>query len=117
MDDTALNIELIKQFLKKNDVKVHSASSGEEAISLLESIHPHLIIMDLKMSGLDGFETTKIIKGNPATQNIPVLCYTASMMNTGSLDKYKIFNDFLGKPLIRADLLRALCRFLPFEKV
>lgn len=117
VDDTALNIELIKQFLKKNDVKVHSASSGEEAISLLESLHPHLIIMDLKMSGLDGFETTRIIKANPATQNIPVLCYTASMMNTGNLDKYKIFNDFLGKPLIRADLLRALCRFLPFEKV
>lgn len=59
------------------DIHCEQASSGEDAISQLSWFHPDFIFLDHLMPGMDGFETLKLIKSNPETQNIPVIMYTS----------------------------------------
>ena len=68
---------LLTKILKKMEVHCEQATSGEDAISQLSWYHPDFIFLDHLMPGMDGFETLKVLKKNPDTQNIPVIMYTS----------------------------------------
>lgn len=77
VDDTPTNIKVLFKLLKEAGFKVLVANSGEAALSSLDKVTPDLILLDVQMPGIDGFETCRRLKNNSATQEIPVIFMTA----------------------------------------
>jgi signal transduction histidine kinase len=106
VDDTPEILGQIQQLLVSKGYAVSAATSGEKAIKLLELVKPSLILLDIMMPGMDGFETCKIIKGNKDTAEIPLIFLSAI---TDSFDKLKAFSlgavDYITKPVHMDELL------------
>ncbi len=86
VDDTPQNIDVAKELLELEGFQVFVATSGEKALARVELVEPELILLDIQMPGMDGFETCEKLKENPATQNIPVIFLTA-LADSNSLVK------------------------------
>lgn len=77
VDDDPLNIEVIQAYLEMEGYAISAVHSGERALGRVEDIAPDLILLDVRMSGMSGYETCMALKGNPKTAMIPVLMVTA----------------------------------------
>jgi CheY-like chemotaxis protein len=77
VDDEPANVELIVRRLTGNGYETLSASNGHDAIAVATKEQPDLILMDVMMPGLDGWQATRLLKGDPKTANIPVVFVTA----------------------------------------
>jgi len=88
------------------------ATNGLEALEQAEKHHPDVILMDMRMPELDGHETTKRLKANPALKHIPVIAVTASSFREEEAKARKICDGFIRKPFNRAELIAELKRFL-----
>ncbi|HEY9605765.1 MAG TPA: response regulator [Allocoleopsis sp.] len=106
VDDTPTNLEMLLDFLETFGFKVAVAEDGESAVELAEYAPPDLILLDILMPGMDGFETCRRLKSNPATQDIPVIFMTAL---AEKVDKVKGLNlgavDYITKPLEHEEVL------------
>jgi len=106
VDDEPLNVKLMKAYLLSDQYQTISAFSGEEALEKVESDSPDLILLDIMMPGINGYEVTERLKNNPATRNIPIILVTAL---DGSDNKVKGLesgaDEFLNKPVNTAELL------------
>ena len=100
VDDILPNVKLLEAKLSSEYYDVLTATSGEEALKLADSDRPDLILLDVMMPGMDGFEVCRRIKGNPELAHIPVVMVTAL---TDSVDKVRGLEagagDFLSKPV------------------
>ncbi|WP_456312557.1 hybrid sensor histidine kinase/response regulator [Pseudomonas shirazensis] len=106
VDDIRANIIALKKTLELHNIEVDTAESGEEALKKILKTNYFLIIMDVQMPGLDGFEVVKILSGNKRTKDIPVIFLSAI-----SIEKKYIFKgyetgavDYITKP-VDTDLL------------
>jgi two-component system, cell cycle response regulator DivK len=81
-DDEPVNIALIRMIVEQSgvDVRLITATDGEEAVARALATKPDLILMDIKMRVLDGLEATRRLKADPATSGIPVIALTAQAM-------------------------------------
>ena len=81
-DDEPANIALIKMVVEDSgvDVRLVTAADGEQAVASARATSPDLILMDLKMRVLDGWEATRRLKADPVTARIPVIALTAQAM-------------------------------------
>ncbi|MHC5828024.1 MAG: response regulator, partial [Nostoc sp.] len=77
VDDNPNNLKLLHEAIQACGWKALMATDGESAIEQTEYAHPDLILLDVMMAGIDGFETCRRLKANPMTQNIPVIFMTA----------------------------------------
>jgi two-component system cell cycle sensor histidine kinase/response regulator CckA len=106
VDDNPINLDLLFNFLEHCGYKVLVSENGENAIRIAEFSSPDLILLDVLMPGIDGFETCRLLKINPATQDIPVIFITAI---TDKLDRIKGLNigavDYITKPLEYKEVL------------
>ena len=80
VDDTPVNLKLTRMLLVNEGYSVATASSAEEALELLRSYRPRLILADIQLPGMDGLEMTRRIKRDAATQGIAVVALTAFAM-------------------------------------
>jgi two-component system cell cycle response regulator len=100
VDDILPNVKLLEAKLSSEYYDVLTATSGEEALRRAEQDSPDIILLDVMMPGMDGFEVCRRIKGNIATAHIPVVMVTAL---TDSVDKVRGLeagaDDFLSKPV------------------
>lgn len=100
VDDTPTNLEVLFDFLNEAGFKVLFAEDGESALAKASYATPDLILLDILMPGMDGFETCRRLKANEITQSIPVIFLTAL---NDTVDKVKGFTlgavDFITKPL------------------
>ena len=80
VDDTPVNLKLTRILLVNEGYKVMTAASAEEALELLRSYHPQLILADIQLPGIDGLELTRRIKKNEETRDITVVALTAFAM-------------------------------------
>src|ERR1039457_5009426 len=80
VDDTPVNLKLTRILLVNEGYKVMTAASGEEALELLHSFHPVLILTDIQLPGIDGLELTRRIRQNEARRDIPGVALTAFAM-------------------------------------
>ncbi len=105
VDDEPDNRRLLETMLKPEGFAVFSAESGEAALAMVDAAPPDLILLDVLMPGLDGYEVAQKIKADPATKNIPIIMITAMddrsarMLGLGAGAE-----DFLSKPVDRAEL-------------
>jgi len=106
VDDTNTNLKILFDLLSQQGYRVAIAKSGEEALERVESYVPHLILLDVMMPGIDGFETCERLKANPHTQDIPVIFMTAL---SDSDNKLKGLNagavDYITKPIEHEEVL------------
>jgi PAS domain S-box-containing protein len=105
VDDEPLNRQLLEVMLASESFDLLTASSGEEALALVERQPPDLILLDVLMPGRDGYQVAVEIKGNPATKNIPIIMVTALDDHDAKvLGLTAGAEDFLTKPVDRAEL-------------
>ncbi|MEO7976966.1 response regulator [Flavobacterium sp.] len=106
VDDIRANIIALKKTLELHDIEVDSADSGEEALKKVLKKEYSLIIMDVQMPGLDGFEVVKILSGNTKTKDIPVIFLSAINIDKKYISKgYETGGiDYITKP-VDTDLL------------
>jgi PAS domain S-box-containing protein len=106
VDDTPINLEVLYDFLGKAGFTVLIAEDGESAIARAEYAPPDLILLDILMPGMDGFETCRLLKKSGLTQDIPIIFMTAL---SETVDKVKGFElgavDYLTKPLQHQEVL------------
>lgn len=78
-EDDEDNRDLVMFMLKRSglDLELLQAENGKEAVELAEQHVPDLVLMDMQMPVMDGFEAVKLIKSNPAIQHIPIIAFTA----------------------------------------
>lgn len=100
VDDNEVNLQLLLAFLKQKGFAVKSARNGLEAIEQVIKYTPDLILMDLQMPYMDGWEATRRIKARPNSKHIPIIA-VSSYLGRDEMEKLtKVgFNDFVSKPL------------------
>src|SRR5712691_4040257 len=99
VEDVELNRDLLTQLLE-DDYEVITSGDGAAGIALAEREHPDLILMDLSLPVIDGWEATRRIKANEALRSIPIIALTAHAMS-GDTEKARECgcDDYLSKPL------------------
>ena len=105
VDDERPNRELLEVMLAAEGFSLASAASGEEALASVAQEPPDLILLDVIMPGIDGYEVTRQLKGNPVTKGIPVIMLTAlDDRQARMLGLSAGAEDFVSKPVDRAEL-------------
>lgn len=113
VDDVASNRELIQEMLSPTALEVIEAENGREALAVIRTNRPDLVLLDIRMPVMDGYETQKIMKSDDSFNSIPVIGVTASVVITEKTNlDFAGFDGFLTKPVSRRDLLLELRRFL-----
>lgn len=112
VDDTAENRQILVEMLEPVGFETRAVAGGHEAVALVKEWNPHLILMDLRMPGMDGFEAMTQIRRLPNGREVPMIAVTASAF---SEDRHKAIdagaNDFLGKPFREHDLFDLVGRY------
>ncbi|MGB8690117.1 MAG: hybrid sensor histidine kinase/response regulator [Microcoleus sp.] len=106
VDDNQTNLDVLFELLRNYGFKVLVALDGESAIEQTEYIHPDLILLDIMMPGIDGFETCRRLKADPPTRDIPIIFMSAL---SDTIDKVKGFQagavDYITKPFQHEEVL------------
>jgi CheY-like chemotaxis protein len=116
VDDVDDNRKLVSTYLRRYNVELFEAKNGAEAVEKCNTHLPDLILMDIRMPVLDGYEATKIIKSNQNTASIPVIALTASALDEELQKVDEIFDGFIRKPVHKQELIKEVLKFLPNNK-
>ncbi|MFP4289298.1 MAG: ATP-binding protein [Bacteroidales bacterium] len=114
IDDVSSNIDAVESMLSDSGLKIMRAETAEIGLELLNQNKPDIILLDIRLPGMDGFEMAKKIKNNPDTKNIPVLAFTASVFSLDRLNKASGFDGVLFKPVSIHMLNNGLKKFLRY---
>jgi two-component system sensor histidine kinase EvgS len=113
VDDDPINLKLVLHFLESTKARILTAEDGGEALALMREYLPDLVLMDMRMPFMDGYEATRQAKSDLATASIPIVALTASAMKE---DRDRILetgcDDYLAKPITRETLFETIARFL-----
>ena len=113
VDDYEDNREMYSQYLQFAGMRVAEAANGKEALSKTTELMPDLIVMDLSLPGVDGWQATRMIKDDPKTRDILVLALTGHALEGASEGaKAAGCDGFLTKPCLPEDLCREIQRML-----
>ncbi len=112
VDDNA-DLNRVLQMSLKDSYETISAINGEDAVDLAVTEVPDLIIMDLMMHGMNGFEAIRLIRQVPKTRSIPIIAITAGLSNSIEEECSRIgCNDFLFKPFTASQLSSSILKLL-----
>lgn len=113
VDDVPPNLDFLSTVLAQQGYKVRSAINGEVALKIAKAAQPDLILLDIKMPGMDGYEVCRLLKANPLTQEIPII-FLSALDETD--DKVKAFGlggvDYIPKPFQAEELLARVSNHL-----
>jgi len=106
VDDNLRNIQLIGTILREEGFPFSYAQSGKQALEIADTNPPNLILLDIMMPGMDGFETCEILKSNPKTNDIPVIFLSALSDTSKKVEGFNLGAvDYVTKPVQREELL------------
>jgi signal transduction histidine kinase len=106
-DDDPNSQQLLDKLLHKNNFRVQAALDGQTAIDLAQTVHPDLILMDIQMPGLDGFEAVRLLRDHPTTNRVPIIVLTAAAREPTDVAKGLGLgaDDYLRKPFNISELV------------
>jgi len=117
VDDTPTNLSVLIDYLNEFGFEILIAVDGEGALTAAQAGQPDLILLDIMMPGMDGYETCKRLKNNPSTQDIPVIFISAL---SESMDKVKGFSsggvDYITKPFQQDEVLARINTHLTLQR-
>ena len=109
VDDSPYIVDGLVALLKRKGFKPIASHGGDEALTILATVTPDLVLLDIMMEPMDGWETLDRIKANPATKEIPVLMFSAKKITPEEADQHCLnIEDFVSKPVNPAQLLEAI---------
>ena len=117
VDDIEYNRDILKGYLDETNLSTLEAVNGQEAVDILKSEKPDIILMDYKMPVMDGLTATEIIKSDPETKDIPIVVVTASVRRDIEQNLIKISDGFQRKPISKHKLFVALMEHLSYTTV
>lgn len=106
VDDQPTNLSMLSRSLQRNGMTVMLAMNGHDAIQKVLNQKPELILLDIQMPGIDGFETCHLLKQNTNTQDIPIIFMTASIDSTDKIKGLSVGAvDYITKPFEEEEVL------------
>jgi CheY-like chemotaxis protein len=108
-EDTRTVYSLI---LRHSGFRVEEAATGIEAVEVARQIRPNLILMDIGLPGIDGWQASRLLKSDPATMAIPVLAFSARVDSTADLCGRATFDGYILKPISPLDLVRRVQAYM-----
>lgn len=117
-DDNPTNVELLEAYLADVECEIATAADGRETLDRVAASRPDLILLDIMMPKLSGFEVCQTIKGDPATRGIMILMVTA-LNEDGDIERAVNAgcDDFLSKPINKIELLKRVENMLKLRQV
>ncbi len=117
-DDNLPNVELLEAYLIDVDCEIAITHDGQQTLEQVAQFHPDLILLDIMMPKLSGFEVCKKVKQDPATGNVMVLMVTA-LNEPGDIERAVAAgcDDFLSKPINKHELLKRVENMLKLRHV
>ncbi len=114
IEDEPEMITLIKAILGRKGFEVTGAENGREGLEVIGRVRPDLILLDLMMPGMDGWEVYQKLKANEATQNIPVIVVTAKAQSIDKMLGLHIakVDDYIAKPFSPQELVESIERVI-----
>ena len=106
VDDIPLNLLLVQKMLSRFNFELRTAGGGQEALDAVAQKRPDLILLDLMMPGIDGFEVLRRLREDPVTSDIQIVILSALNSNEDVVKGFNVgANDFIMKPIIMEKLL------------
>lgn len=106
VDDIPLNLVLVQKMLSRFNFQMRTATSGQQALDAVAEKKPDLILLDLMMPGIDGFEVIRRLRENPVTANIQIVILSALNSQEDIVKGFNMgANDYIMKPIIMEKLL------------
>jgi two-component system, cell cycle response regulator DivK len=114
VEDQEDNRQIVRDLLTANDYEMTEAENGEQALVAVAKDRPDLILMDIQLPVMDGFEVTRRIKADPSLNSIPVIAVTSYALS-GDEEKARAAgcDDFVPKPFSPRQLLAKIRQYLP----
>jgi putative two-component system response regulator len=118
VDDTAASLRLLTDILKEEGYEVRSAISGELALRAAAASPPDLVLLDIRMPGMDGYEVCRQLKANPATRDVPVIFVSAVSETDEKVLGFGVGAvDFVTKPYQRDELMARVRTHLELNRL
>jgi signal transduction histidine kinase len=118
VDDSPANLELMSDLLAGEGYWVRSAGSGQEALDLVEAFPPDLILLDIRMPGMDGFDVLRCLRVSPKSQDIPVVFLSASSDAAERIQGLRLGAvDFINKPFKIEEVRARICTHLEMSRL
>lgn len=118
VDDIPANIRMVVTLLTERNIDVSFAAEGKKGLELALNNNPDLILLDVSMPGMDGFEVCKLLKENPITKDIPVIFLTGRNQGEELLRGFEVGAvDYITKPISQKELLARVSTHLKLKKV
>ena len=117
VDDIPLNLLLVQKMLSRFNFKLRTAANGQLALDAVAQQKPDLILLDLMMPGIDGFEVIRRLREDPETADIQIVILSALNSNEDVIKGFNVgANDFIMKPIIMEKLLSCVVNQLAIAK-
>lgn len=117
-DDNEPNVELLEAYLAGLDVEVEVAVDGQDTLDKVASFTPHVLLLDVMMPKMSGFEVCQRLKSDPATSGVMILMVTA-LNESGDIERAVDAgtDDFLSKPVNKTELVKRVENMLKLHSV
>jgi len=115
IDDEKNIVDALTPMLEDEGFKVFKALDGKKGISIFNTEKPDVVLLDIWMPEMNGYDATQIIKKNPDFNTIPVIAFTASAMKETEKKIIELFDGYLRKPINKKDLFQELRKYLKFQ--
>ncbi len=109
VDDSPTEVYVLKTMLERHGHRISTADNGTDAVTLAHQEHPDVILMDVVMPGMSGFQATRLITKDPACASIPIFVITSKSQEADKVWALRQgARDYLIKPVLEADLIAKL---------
>ena len=115
IEDERPMIELVRETLKLSGHQLVGATSGEQGLGIMQKSKPGLLLLDLMMPGLSGWDVYRAMKADPQLATVPVIVITAKVLERGRkiVEELPPVDDYITKPFGPEHLIRAVQKLLP----
>ena len=114
IEDNEDNRRIMRDLLTSGGYEVIEAVTGEEGVTAAEAYRPDLILMDVQLPGMDGYEATERIKANPSLQKVPIIMVTSYALSGDDVKAFEAgCDDYVSKPFSPRKLLAKIREYLP----
>lgn len=114
IEDDPKTIDLVKLILKKEGYEVTGVGNGREGLAVIESVKPDVVLLDLMMPDMDGWEVFQSMRANESMKHIPVIVLTAKAQSIDKVLGLHIakVNDYITKPFSPSELIQSVRKVL-----